>query len=92
MHGNLTYNFPQNASANAGSTSSSRNTQKSVHQCTREGRCNRKVLFERLNVLYDKKGYEYPIDEEGRICVPLDPEQTVSGSETEGNIENQTKN
>lgn len=63
-----------------------------MHQGTNRGRVTQRVRFGRLNVLYDEEGYEYPIDDEDHIYVPLESEQTVSESVTEENIENKQKN
>ena len=38
---------------------------------TRTGN-TRRVRFSRVNVVYDEEGYDYPIDDEGRLSVPLD--------------------
>ena len=39
----------------------------------------RQARFKGVNVLYDSKGYEYPMDDYKQIYVPLEAEQTVAG-------------
>ena len=39
-----------------------------------------------MNVLYDAKGYEYPINEYGHTYVPLEMGQAVTGPEQDENI------
>ena len=52
------------------------------------GRGNtQRVQFIGLDVLYDKEGYDYPIDNEERIYVPMNPQNIF---ETE-NLENAEK-
>ena len=53
-------------------------TQQSVQRGTRHGQGNaRRVRFSEFNVAYNEEGYDYGVNDEGRIYVPLDP-QTVS--------------
>ena len=49
------------------------------------------MRFSGLNIVDDEEGYDYPIDNEGRIYVPLDS-QTVSETEYLENTEKRTKN
>ena len=49
------------------------------------------MRFSGLNIVYDKEGYDYPIDDKGRICVPLDS-QIVSETEDLENAKKETKN
>ena len=67
-------------------------TQQSVQRGTRHGWGNSwRVKFSGLNVAYDKEGYDYPVDDEGRIYIPLDS-QTVSETEHLETPEKETKN
>lgn len=78
----LAYKCPQNTSISRGNGASTIKEQpRSVQSAAHRSRGNRRSRFSGLNVVYDEDGYEYPIDDEGRIYVPGD-EPTVS-DETE---------
>ena len=51
----------------------------------------RRVRFSGMNIVYDEEGYRYPVDDEGKIYVPLDP-HAFSEAEDLENTEEQTKN
>ena len=56
-----------------GTSSYVASTSQSVQRGMRRGRGNsRGVRFSGLNVAYDEEVYDYPIDDEGRIYMPLD--------------------
>ena len=75
-----------------GTSSYVANTQQSVQRGTRLGWGNsRRVKISGLNVFYDEEGYDYPVDDGGRIYVPLDS-QTVSETEHLETSEKETKN
>ena len=64
------------------------NAYQSVQRGMRRGWENsRRVGFSGLNVVYDEEAYDYRIDDEGRIYVPLDS-YTVSETENLENAEN----
>ena len=66
-------------------------TQSSVQRGTRLGRgSSQRARFSGLNIVYDDEGYDYPIDDEGRIYIPMDM-QIVSETENIGNTENMEK-
>ena len=48
------------------------------------------MRFNGLNIVYDEEGYDYLIDDEGRIYVPLDS-QTISETEHVENAKKETK-
>ena len=63
-----------------------------VQRGTMYGRRNAwRARFNGLNVVYDKEGYYYPIDNEGRIYVALDL-QTVSKVDDQENDGEETNN
>ena len=67
-------------------------TQRSVRRDTMRGDGHtRRMRFSGLNVVYDEEGYEYPVDDEGRIYVPLDA-QTISEIEDLENVQKETRN
>ena len=75
-----------------GTSSYVASTQQSVQRGTRHGQGNsQRVRFSGLNVVYDEEGYHYPVDNEGRIYVPLDS-QTVSETEHLETSEKETEN
>ena len=64
-----------------GTSSHVARTQKSVQRGRKRGRGNsQRVRFSGLNIVYDEEGYDYPVDNEGRIYIPPDS-QTVSEPE-----------
>ena len=34
------------------------------------------MQFNEFNVVYDEEGYDYPVDDEGKFYVPMDPQAT----------------
>ena len=61
-----------------GASSNSANTQQLVRRGAMRGWRNPwRVRFSGLNVAYDEEGYDYPVDNEGRLHLSLDP-QTLS--------------
>ena len=75
-----------------GTSSYVASTQQSVQRGTRRGRGNsRRVRFSGLNIVCDKEGYDYPIDDGGPINMPLDS-QSVSETQHLENAGKETKN
>ena len=75
----------------SGTPSRVASTLSSVHRGTRRGwGSSRRARFSGLNVVYDDEGYDYPIDEEGRIYILMNI-QTVSETENMENMENVEK-
>ena len=89
--GYLARDCMQAGNMTGGASSSVARTQQSVQRGTRRGRGNsRRVRFSGFNVVHDEEGYDYPVDDEGRIYIPLDS-QTFSGTEHLETSEKETK-
>ena len=68
----------QAGNISGGTPSNVASAQQSVQKCTMRGRVGaQRVRFSGLNVVYDEERLDFPVDDEGRIYFPLDP-QTVS--------------
>ena len=95
MHGHLAHDCPGtgNSSMSGGSSGPTRrSSSKSGQSGPRRGRRRgRHVCFGSMNVLYDSRGYEYPVDDYRHIYVPLQSEQT-DASVNEEETEKVTKN
>ena len=91
---NLARDYPNTSmqSSTSGSSSSTKSTFKSGQSGPRRGRGRgRLAQFSGMNVLYDDKGNEYPIDDASQLYVPLGFEQTVVEDAKE-ETEKSTKN
>ena len=90
--GHLACDCTQAGNMTGGTSSYVASTQPSMQRGTRHGRGNtQRVRFNGLNVVYNKEGYDYPINDERRIYVPLDSE-IVSEMEHLKTAEKETKN
>ena len=89
--GHLDRDCTQAGHMSGGSPSYVATTQSSVQRGTRHGRGgSRRARSSGLNAVYNDEGYDYPIDDEGRIYIPMDM-HTVSETENMENMEKGTK-